>query len=219
MSIKLSHVGEVLIAEMLTQSALRRQLNQFRCAVTGVSLADDIQNQGLDLPARFIADEASLSLRCGGNNFSCDGAQTVDVLCAGQNDRAIAFEAKLGKTRMSVPEFKKRFAVPCEISRHKDARLRGSMVAVLDRALPISGDLQITASVADREWTVAKPWWLVIRATTFAHWRVPEHLPIRHARVLLFDQIARTFGSRDEFDELVKRIIGSDFGSRWDLHF
>src|SRR5438093_9186753 len=102
MSIKLSHVGEVLIAEMLTQSALRRQLNQFRCAVIGVSLADDIQNQGLDLPARFIADEASLSLRCGGNTYSCDGAQTVVVLCAGQNDCVIALVAKLGVSRLTL---------------------------------------------------------------------------------------------------------------------
>ena len=57
MSVKLSHIGELLIAEMLTQIALRRQLSQIACAVTGITLADDIKNQGIEIPGKKTGSE------------------------------------------------------------------------------------------------------------------------------------------------------------------
>jgi hypothetical protein len=213
--LELTHIGEDLIAEMLNSLALRRQLSRVTCAVSGRSLADDIRDSGLGESVVFRADDALLAVRNGACEYACDGEQKVDVLCAGTAS-AIAFEAKLGETRMRPSEFRKRFCGPCETT-HSGSRLSGSMVAVLDRNLPFSGASDLIANVEDAQWTLVGPWWLVVRQCVLDRWQKAADIPVSSARILVFDALAQTYGSTQLFDQLVQRIVGSDFAGRWRL--
>lgn len=214
MPIEISHIGEDLIAEMLCSLAQRQELNRLVCAVSGRSLAEDIRDLGLGKSLTFRAEDASLVVHDGTLAYACDGEQKVDVLCTG-GDRAIAFEAKLGETRMASTEFRKRFCTRCEKSKHSDSRLSGSMIAVLERSLPFDGAPTLVAEVEEVRWTVAQPWWLVVRQSIVNKWRKADDIPVKSARILVFDSLAQAYGSRQQFDQMVHRVVGSDFAGRW----
>ena len=238
MPVQLTHIGEDLIAAMLASLATRQELSRVTCAMTGRSLADDIDELGIGGSLGFRADDALLVVQNGEIGYACDGEQTVDVLCTG-TEHAIAFEAKLGETRMSVSEFGERFCGDCVVAKHPDPRLRGSMVAVLERSLPFPPPSQLIAQIDNSRWTLAKPWWLVLRQNVFDNWhkatqppvpaqrrksatasgkqRKTKLLPVSNARILVFDALAAIYGSRQQFDQLVQRVVGSDFAGRWRL--
>lgn len=214
MPLQLTHIGEDLIAEIFVTLAQRGDLSSVSCAFTGRTLAADVEEYALSHPLRFCANDALPQIRANNQVYTCDGEQTVDVLCLG-GAHAIAVEAKLGETRMSSGEFKKRFCLPCEPSRHSNLRLRGSMVAVLDRSLYFDGPYQLVAQIDDREWTVASAWWLVVRQSVLGRWvKRPEFLS-PSARIVAFDTLVRQYGSQQEFDQLVVRVVGTDFARRW----
>lgn len=214
MSIKLSHIGEELIAEMLRSLAQRHELDRVVCAVSRRSLAKDIQEADLGEPLAFRAEDASLIVRDDGLAYACDGEQKVDVLCTGEY-RAIAFEAKLGETRMGSAEFRRRFCTRCEKSKHTDLRLSGSMVAVLERSLPFDGAPALIGEIEGDQWTLVQPWWLVVRQSVVDKWR--GDIPVTSARVLIFDSLVQAYGSRQQFDQLVQRVVGADFAGRWGI--
>jgi hypothetical protein len=216
MPLQLSHVGEDLIAEMLASLSERGELANLACAFTGRTLADDVRECKIAQPLMFCASAALPKVGASGQVYTCDGEQTVDVLCVGGKD-ALAIEAKLGETRMGTAEFKRRFCLPCEISRHSNSRLRGSMIAVLDRSLPFSGPYRIIAQIDDAQWTVAIAWWLIVRQPVLDRWGKRPDFLSSSARVLAFDTLARQYGSRQQFDQLVMRVVGSDFARGWRL--
>src|SRR5262249_4521734 len=163
--LELTHIGEPIVAEMLKSVTDRGLLHTLRCQVTQASLADDI---GTVKPA-FITDEARLEIKVGERVYSCDGAQTVDVLCAGA-ERGVAMEAKLGDTLMAFDAFEKRFCGPCQISRHSDNRLKGTIISLLERRLPFL-DARLVATVGEHSWPLYGSWWLVVRAQVWKRWK------------------------------------------------
>jgi hypothetical protein len=218
MPIELSHIGEDLIAEMLRSLAHRRLLSRLTCAMSGRSLVDDIAEQVLGSSIEFHSDDATVTVNNAGVTYRCDGEQKVDVLVAGAG-RGIAVEAKLGVTRMSPAEFRRRFCETCAQSSHANQRLSGSMVGVLERSLPFDGQSTLVASIGHQGWTLAEPWWLVVREPVLGQWRKVKDFPVHWARVLLFEDIARAFGSAADFDKMVARVVGDNFARRWQIPF
>ncbi len=208
MTIALSHLGEPLIAEMLSSLSERSLLGQVRCAATGVTLAEDLGGER----ATFLPDQALLRLEAEGLAIACDGAQTVDILCIGQ-DRAVAMEAKLGDTRLSKVAFRNRFCGLCGVSGHRQPRLTGSMTAVLDGLLPFAASR--IAFTQDQAWELPEHWWLVVRERIWINWR--QSSPVRFARILPFDRLAQLYGNQVDFDQLVQRVVGNEFSAHWDL--
>ena len=109
--------------------------------------------------------------------YSCDGEQTVDVLCSGDK-LAIAFEAKLGLERMGSAEFHRRFCIPCEPSKHADDRISGSMVAVLNAPYPSRGSCDLLAQIGNAQWQSTPGWWLVLRRPIVERWRKTGNFPV-----------------------------------------
>jgi hypothetical protein len=216
MPIELTHIGEDLVAAMLESLCHRNELSRVVCDVSGCTLAADIEESGLGNAVHFRADDANLMVESGKRTFSCDGEQKVDVLCAGQN-RAIAFEAKLGIERMGAADFRKRFCTRCERSKHADDRISGSMVAVLERSLPFEEDCNLVARTGKGQWHVARPWWLVLRESIVTKWRKSGNFPVTSARIVSFDALAGLYGSKHQFNQLVKRVVGLDFAARWGI--
>jgi hypothetical protein len=116
-TIELSHLGEAVVSELLTRLSVMGRLDRVLCKATGTSLASELDTGS----PRLVADQALLRVHSDKVTYSCDGAQTVDILCVGQQ-QAVAMEAKLGVTRMASGEFPKRFCGPCGISGHADPR-------------------------------------------------------------------------------------------------
>jgi len=145
--------------------------------------------------------------------FACDGAQTVDVLAA-VGDKATAFELKLGLARMTPAAFQERFCSQCDMSEHSDLRLTGSMVALLDRrvSFPFS---HISAIDCERTWLLTEHWWLIVRRQVFRSWN--RKSPVSNARILVFEDIAATYGGADEFDRLVIETIKNGYAIRWGI--
>lgn len=211
MGIKLSHIGEVLVSDMLSHLSARGDLQRVSCAATGTSLASELDTAA----PQFLADKATLKISSAGRTYSCDGAQTVDILCAGQ-ERAVAMEAKLGGTLMSFTNFPKRFCGEVKVSAHADPRVNGNMVGILDRLPPFS-DSEIFATVDDRIWPISTHWWLVVRRRVWRSWA--NRSPVRLARILVFDDLAQIYGGPREFDDLVRQVVGNDFASHWKVEF
>jgi len=212
LTIELFHIGEILIAEMLSRVSARRQLHQVSCAVTGINLASELGAAS----AEFFANQALVKVHSGKQTYSCDGAQKIDILCVGE-ERAIAIEAKLGETRMSRSAFLERFCGSCENAGHRDPRIKGNMIALLDRQFPFKSG-QICASLGNRSLTIAEHWWLVVRESVWINWASIS--PLRSARILVFEQLARvSCRTACEFDDLVLQVVGNDFADRWRIRF
>ena len=222
-ALKPSHIGEYLITEILKSLANRGDLSLVTCARTKEKLVDDIQVEQLGNSFDFFPEAAQLIVKNHKGEFTCDGEQKVDVLCAGTG-RAIAFESKLGEKRMTPSGFRKRFCKPCIVStKHRNSRLNGSMVAVLERnfdaKLSFGETAELVAHVGKEKWTLARNWWLVIRKSIAEKWLKPSKHPVESARILIFDDLVRLYGNAKKFDQLVLGIVGSDFANRWKISF
>jgi hypothetical protein len=213
------HIGEELIARMLTDIASRDLLGDVHCELTGRTLLLDFADCGLLDGFELHTDSASLRIDTTEGDFECDGAQTVDILCTGER-RALAIEAKLGDARLGPNDFRQRFCVPCEVSRHKDRRLRGNMIAVLERSFadecPTSTGITCTANGSS--WPLSVAWWLFLRRPVILQWKrfTWEGVLSNAARIGEFDRLVEIYG-RDRFDALVRDVVGQDFAQRWRL--
>lgn len=215
LSIKLSHIGEPLVAQLLESLNKRGALDRVRCARTGRSLSDDIQAAELEPPVSFRAVDATLVIHAADISYDCDGEQKVDVLCTG-GQRAIAIEVKLGESRMGRALFLKRFGLQCEQSKHAKSSLRGSMVAVLERSFQFEAS-RVVAKVNSEGWEVATLWWLVVRRRILDTW-LKSGIPVTdNARLLVFESLADTYGTKQDFDKLVSDTVGSSFADAWGL--
>ena len=75
------HIGEELIARMLTDIASRDLLGDVHCELTGRTLLTDFSDCGLLDGFELHPDSASVRMSTTEGDFDCDGAQTVDILC------------------------------------------------------------------------------------------------------------------------------------------
>jgi hypothetical protein len=199
---------------MLSTLHERQQLGELACARTRVTLCDDIAAARLQDPLRFVPERAALWLAANGRRYNCDGAQKVDVLIAGANDRAIAIEVKLGTTGLSRSSLAKFCA--CGKLTHKGTKIGGKMFSVLERSFPTDLHRPLVSAAFDgRNFVLAEPWWLVVRPTVYHRW--PSDLPMRSARILLFDRLASLYGSESDFDSLVTDLVGDGFARRWQI--
>ena len=197
--IALTHVGERLIAEMLTREA----------SVRGV-LGDGL---GVDVSRRVARVEVSLASY---GKLRFDGASRIDVaLVNGEDKRLIACEAKLGATRLSRNAFE-RFLAPCGTS-HEGARVKGSMPAILERKLPrVSGSPSLTARAAEGEYVVEERWALIVRRRTAEGWtrRGRPSLSERCA-VVSFEDLVHAYGGPRAFNALVRELLEVDYFAEW----
>lgn len=219
MPLELVHIGEDLIEEMLCEISRQGRLADVACAISGRTFADDVCTGGLTNPLEFWAQKASVYVQTDQADYACDGAQKIDVLCAG-GQHGIAIEAKLGESLMLGDQFRKRFCTPCEASLHQNRRLRGSMIAVLERSFDVSVPKcsKIVCRVGSRTITLSHGWWLVVRRPVLAQWIRRKNVPVspQFARVVEFESLVALYG-QDRFDELVRDVVGDNFSERWNL--
>lgn len=196
--IALSHVGEIVVAEMINRSA---------------SVRDSIFGS-LNLDTVIAVPEVRLN-PCGGLNF--DGAHKIDIaILDTKNKVCIPVEAKLGENRLTAGEFNKRFLSECGTS-HKGSRVKGNMISILERNLPnqCKGS-NLTVTYSNATYSILNEWYLICRESVLEKWkksRFPD-LSQSNSQVSI-ESIINAFGGKDVFNKLVRELLDIDYHDKW----
>jgi hypothetical protein len=198
--LKLTHVGETLIAEMFNASpAVRAALEE--CA-------------GRELGGFEAITEAPLASY---GALAFDGASRIDVaLVDAARRRCVACEAKLGVTLMAKDSFEDRFLGGCSTS-HEGTRVRGSMPAILERKLPATAARTALKARIDGVLHVVEPAWiLIVRRAVAARWAARGRPALsRRCAVAVFEDLVDAYGGQAPFNELVRGHLRFDYFAEW----
>jgi hypothetical protein len=201
--IKPTHIAEYLIAEMYNRSPEVRAL-----------FAEQL-DRTISLPDGSTAIPNLQLTTCG--PFRFDGAHKIDIAIL---DKAalscIPCEAKLGNDRLGKTEFEKRFLGSCAMS-HKNTRIAGSMIAILERKLP-SPCLHspVLVNHEGRVYQVSSPWVLIMRKTVYDSWTkygAPLLSPV--GIQITFEAIVEALGGKARFNLLVNELLNFDYYEAW----
>lgn len=198
--IQLSHIGEELIAQMLSESTETME------AVCGNFPAADRKNTAVP--------EIRLN-NCGTLGF--DGVHKIDVAVLNSvTNKCYPIEAKLGFDRLSKNEFEKRFLKECGTS-HNDTRVSGSMISILERKLPnacSNNDLSVTHGGGVYSLTPA--WSLICRKAVIQKWQQNGQPDLsKNCRVVAFESLVEIYGSHSAFNSLVNQLVTIDYYKVW----
>lgn len=198
--IKLSHIGEILIAKLIEDSSL---------------VMKKVCHREFHLSESYkVLPEMRLN-KCGELIF--DGAHKIDVAVLNLSSRiCYPIEAKLGFDRLGKNEFEKRFLDGCGTS-HNNTRIRGSMISVLERKLPAQySRIPITVTFKNTEYVVSNHWSLICREAVIGNWANNGGPKLsRKCSVVSFESIVRSCGDRTKFNRLVSGLLTKDYYLEW----
>jgi hypothetical protein len=205
MKILLSHLGEVIVAEM-AQRKRRETLN----ALGMTELADLEHVYEID---RFAHHECRLAPH---DKYIFDGASRVDVVLWIKKHLAVALELKLGKTRLTKTRIDGEFLADCRLS-HNDSRLAGNMMAILDRRFgnlaPKDG---LSVELHDHVVPLAETWFIVTRQTVLNNW-FDDGRPTfsENTECVAIGTLVEAFGGKTAFNNLVTELLEIDYFDAW----
>jgi hypothetical protein len=205
MPISLSHLGEVIVAEMAER---KRAATLDALGLT--ELADLNHVRALD---RFAFYECRLARHHG---YIFDGASRIDVVLWVRPDLAVALELKLGATRLTKSRIDGEFLLDCRTS-HKDKRIAGNMMAILDRRFatiaPVDGlSVELDGSVVQ----LSRNWFVVTRQSVLNGWAGDSRPNFsRNTTCVTIDKLAAAFGGQQPFNALVRELLDIDYFDAW----
>jgi len=201
--IKPTHIAECLIAEMYNRSPDVRALFAEQLGRT-ISLSDG----STAIPNLQLTT-------CG--PFRFDGAHKIDIAVL---DKAtfscVPCEAKLGNDRLGKTDFEKRFLGSCRTS-HKNTRIAGSMIAILERKLPSPClNYPVFVNHEGKDYRVISPWVLILRKTVCDSWTKYGAPLLSPACIhISFEAIVRALGGKVRFNSLVGELVNFDYYETW----
>lgn len=205
MPISLSHLGEVVVAEMADRK---------RCeTVDALGLTEMADLNHICSIKRFAHHESRLARH---QKYIFDGASRVDVVLWIQKNLAVALELKLGETRLTKTRVDGEFLTVCRPS-HNDSRLAGNMIAILDRRF---GDLApkdgLSVQFGDTVVSLARDWFIVTRQSVLDRWigdDRPEFSP--NTKCIAIGTLVHAFGGKSSFNALVAELLDIDYFDSW----
>jgi hypothetical protein len=195
--IQLEHLGEPLLKGILETSEAVRELVLSRNLI-------DKEAVLCEIPLAYW------------NNQKFDGAHRIDVAILNTSAAScVALELKLGLSRMASGEFTRRFLSGTSSS-HKNTRVKGSMISILER---LSMDSSSESTYAERRGErilVDSVWVLVIRRQVLEKWRTstPPSLS-KKCQIVAFEEIVESYGDRNTFNKLVSNLVVGDYYREW----
>lgn len=205
MPISLSHLGEVILAEM----ADRKRYDILR--TFGL---DDAADLGfVDKLDRFAFPERHLAPHGG---YSFDGASRIDVTFWIRPKLAVACELKLGKTRLNKSRVDDEFLANCRLT-HNNSCWGGNMMAILDRRFsslaPVDG---LSVVLGDEPVPLSRNWFVVVRRRVLDRWKADSRPTFsEHTTCISINTIVDAFGGKDPFNALVKSLVAFDYYDKW----
>ena len=149
--------------------------------------------------------------------FRFDGAHKIDIAILDKTGSScIPCEAKLGNDRLGKIQFEKRFLESCQTS-HKDTRIAGSMIAILERKLPspcLTAPIMVSQEGKDYQMTL--PWVLILRKAIHESW-TKSGVPTLSTRCIhiSFETLVEAFGGKTPFNSLVSELVRFDYYGTW----
>lgn len=205
MSISLSHLGEIVFAEMANgkPESVLRALGLCEIADLDFVLSQD----------RFAFHETKLSPH-GGYGF--DGAHRVNVTLWIRPNLAVAYELKLGSTRLTKSRIDEELLKDCRLS-HNDTRVAGSMMAILDRRFgSIAPSEGLSVELGDQTVPLARCWFIIVKRQVLERWTVDARPAFSdHTKYKTINEIVEAFGGREDFNELVGQLLKFDYFDKW----
>lgn len=198
--IQISHIGEELIAQMLSESTEAME------AVCNGFPANGDQN--------IFVPEIRLN-NCGALGF--DGVHKVDIAVLNSVTKSCyPVEAKLGFDRLGKNEFEKRFLKECGTS-HGDSRVTGSMISILERKLPDTcANRDLSVMHGENTFLLTPKWSLVCRKSIIEKWKQAGRPALSsNCHVVAFENLVEMYGSHSAFNSLVKQLVSFDYYKMW----
>jgi len=198
-----THIAEYLIAGMYNRSPGVRAL-----------FAEQL-GRTIPFPDGSTAIPNLQLTTCG--PFRFDGAHKIDIAIL---DKAafscIPCEAKLGNYRLGKTEFEKRFLGSC-LTSHKNTRIAGSMIAILERKLPSTClNSPVLVRHEGRDYQVTLPWVLILRKTVYDSWTKYGVPLLSHSCIhISFEAIVEALGGKTPFNSLVGELVNFDYYETW----
>jgi hypothetical protein len=137
-----------------------------------------------------------------------DGQHQIDVALWIRPKSALALELKLGKTGLGAKTFNKNFLSDCDKS-HKRTRIKGTMIAILERLSPhISAGRKVSVLLdRDTSVTLAPKWGLVVQQSVLNSW-ARRGRPALSGNVLTISikHLVNACYGREGFNKLVTKL-------------
>jgi len=198
-----THIAEYLIAEMYNRSPgvralFARQLNKTSSLSDGYAAVPNLQ-----------------LATCG--CFRFDGAHKIDIAILDKASLScIPCEAKLGNSRLGKTAFEERFLGSCRTS-HKNMRIAGSMMAILERKLPSPClNYPILISHEGGVYKLTSPWVLIMRKDIHDSWTKYGKPSLSSACIhISFEAIVEALGGKTPFNSLVSEMVSFDYYETW----
>lgn len=201
MPISLSHLGEVILAEM----ADRKRYDILR--TFGLDEAADLGFvNNLD---RFAFPECQLAPHGG---YLFDGASRIDVTFWIRPELAVACELKLGKTRLSKSRVNEEFLADCRLT-HNRSRLAGNMMAILDRRFSSLAPVDsLSVVLGDKPVPLSRDWFVVVQQRVLDRWTGDSRPAFsEHTMCISINTIVDAFGGKNPFNALVESLLAIDY--------
>ncbi len=153
---------------------------------------------------------------------SFDGASRVDVLVRLRKGHAVAFELKLGTTRLSRSRIDEEWLRTC-VPTHDNQRWGGNMMAILDRRFSESVPDELFATIetgkgrSRERLLLSRFWFVVTRDEILSQWHTSSPSFSEFVRYCSFEDVVNRFGSQAEFNSLVHEMLNFDYHSVWKL--
>lgn len=206
MPVELTHVGEAVVSTMINTMRLG--------FVELCGLASRTDSALLADATRPVVHVNANLATYGGLSF--DGASCVDLVLRVQENLGVAFELKLGETRLTKSRIDEEWLPDCESS-HQGKRWKGNMMAILERKFPTSSVPDVLkARLPDREVPLANEWFIIARSRVIESWAGtarPAFSPNVH--FVRFETLVDKFGGKEAFNEMVRKLLNFDFYSTW----
>jgi hypothetical protein len=220
--LKPEHFGEALVAALLRQIAERDTFAELHCYSTQdrqpVRMTELLARMGIGRQAAFHDNVELDPVTVGETRAGFDKLSQIDCLVE-DGQHGIAVEIKLGLTRMGVADFEDRFFDDCGWSRHVPPQIKGNMIAILDGRFSqreLAG-VHLSARIGNRAVPLSREWLLLLRGTIWQKWAKRSPSFNRPCHVILFEEFVPAVGGPEEFDGIVRELIGNEFAAAWGL--
>jgi len=209
------HLGEGLVKRLLDLATLvDLPVHDLRSPTSSHPLGDLL---GPMVVAPTFEANARLSLLGGSQNL--DGMHQLDCALV-FSTTVMALELKLGEKMMSPKQFSERFVAKTPRYSHRDTRISGSMVALLDWNGRVGPQGQPAVSLCCSGRPVQPQWLLMVRESTWRDWATAENLErvlgtAQLQGVLILEELARHVGlekARATAVDLARESISTWFG-------
>lgn len=205
MPISLSHLGEIIAAEMAERE---RTATVAALGITALADLDHVKSVN-----RFAFHECKLARHHG---YIFDGASRIDVVLWIRPNLAVALELKLGTTRLTKTRIDEEFLSDCRTS-HNGQRIAGNMMAILDRRF---GDIAtadgLSVELENTYVELSRDWFVVTRRCVLDKWTGndrPNFSP--NTSCVTIGELVAAFGGQQPFNTLVRKLLDIDYFQEW----